>query len=138
MILLMFPVLMTVLDFQAGTLSPVRVAVILVVGAVLASLLLAFSVWGWSRAYAQSPLLREPLEGSIAQDRFVVHGASGRTDMAWDRFVRVRQGKGVILLYQGPNVFNMLAREFFESEADWDSARRLTASVTTNNSQATS
>ena len=130
LILLMFPAIMTAWAvFNARSLSLGTVVLLFAVASVFIPLMLAFTVRGWRRTYAKSPILHDPLVGWISQDRFFIEGSTGRSEMTWDRFVRIREGKGVILLYQGPNLFNILAREFFESDPDWDSARRLTASA---------
>jgi hypothetical protein len=135
----MFPTIMTAWAFfTIPTLSAGRLVLTFVVGSVFVPLMLALVPLAWRRTYAKSPLLRDPLVGWISQDRLVVEGATGRTDLTLDRVIRVREGKGAILLYQGPGLFNVIAREFFETDADWDTARRLTASASAGNSRAIS
>jgi hypothetical protein len=79
--------------------------------------------------YKETPFLHQPLAGSVSLEKFVVESVSGRTELTWNQFVRVRDGQDVLLLYYGPYQFNILAREFFESDSDWDTARGLATRV---------
>jgi hypothetical protein len=87
-------------------------------------LMLAFYVFAWRRTYAKSPYLHQPLSGSVSRDRFVIEGVTGRSDLTWDQFVRIREDRDFLLLYQAPNLFSILPREFFESDTDWETACR--------------
>jgi hypothetical protein len=126
-----FPVAMTAWAFyyRAGDVSVGMAVLLFLVASAFVPFMLAFIVWGWRRAHANSPIFQDPFIGSVSEDRFALEAETGRTDMTWDRFIGRREGKDVVLLYQAPNLFNILAREFFESDADWETARRFTMRV---------
>jgi hypothetical protein len=65
--------------------------------------MLGFMVLQWRRTYRQSPLLHAPLAGSVSPDKFVAEGVTGRTEMTWSQFVRIRDADDVVLLYQSPD-----------------------------------
>jgi hypothetical protein len=98
--------------------------VVIILLSAFVPLMLALYVFVWRRTYAKSPYLHKPLSGSVSRDRFVIEGATGRSDLTWDQFVRIREDKDFLLLYQAPNLFSILPRDFFESDADWEAARR--------------
>ena len=128
--LFVFPVAMTAYAyFSSGGLSLQTLVVVIVVASAFVAFMLAYSVFAWRRVYARSPLLHKALVGSVSRDRFVVENDSGRTELTWDQFVRIREGKDFVLLYQAPNLFNIIAREFFDSDAAWETARRFAMSA---------
>jgi preprotein translocase subunit YajC len=130
MVLLLFPVAMTAYYWATGTeLSVAMWLLIFLVSCTFVPLMLAFYVMMWRRTYAQSPYLQHQLFGSVSPDKLVIEGVTGRTEMTWNQFVRVREGKGVILLYQGPHLFVVLAREFFESDDAWETTQRFARRV---------
>jgi YcxB-like protein len=90
--------------------------------------MLAFFYWQWLRVYKRSPYLREPLWGSVSEEGLEVHGANGDSKLPWNLFIKQRRSKNLILLYQSPVMFNILAREFFASEEAWQSAWSLVSS----------
>ena len=128
MVLLFFPVAMTAFGWSGWSsgpeLSVAMLPLIFLISCSFVPLMLAYYVMMWRRTYARSPYLQQPLFGSVSPDRLVMEGVTGRTEMTWNQFVRVREGKGVILLYQGPSQFLILAREFFESDQLWETACR--------------
>ena len=125
LVLFLFPVGMTTyVWFTAVRLPAATWVLVCIVSAAFVPVMLAFNWLAWRRTYAKSPYLQQQLFGSVSRDRFVIEGVTGRTEMAWDQFVRVREGRDFLLLYQAPNLFNILAREFFESDDAWETARR--------------
>jgi len=128
--LLLFPVAMTSYAFLTiETLSDAMWVFVLVVSFCWVPFMLALILRGWRRTYAKSPYLHKPLVGSVSSETFIAEGVTGRTEMRWDQFVRIRHGKDFLLLYHSPQLFNVLAREFFESDAAWETARGFAARV---------
>ena len=122
--LFVFPVFMTATAYLSSGPMPMGILILVVIAATaFVPFMLGFMVLQWRRTYRQSPLLHTPLAGSVSPDKFVAEGVTGRTEMTWSQFVRIRDADDVVLLYQSPNVFMMLAREFFESDAAWETAR---------------
>jgi hypothetical protein len=125
LILFMFPVIMIAWAWwTAGTLGSAW-AMVFAGAFAYVPIMIIFSVFGWRRMYKKTPLLHQPLAGTVSSDKFVAESVTGRTEMTWNQFVRIKDGKDLILLYYGPHQFNVLAREFFESDAAWETARNV-------------
>ena len=124
LILLMFPVVMTAyVPWMVGTPSIGAWVLVMVIALTFVPLMIALNLLGWRRTYAKSPYLHQSLTGSVSLDKFIVEGPTGRVEMTWDQFVRIKDGDDCVLLYHAPNLFNILAREFFESDDAWKTAR---------------
>jgi len=122
LILLLFPLLMTGYTYWTqGTLTSMLVA--LVISSLWVPMMLVVSLFIWRRMYMKTPSLHQQLAGSVSSEKFILEAVTGRTEMTWSQFVRIRDCKDFLLLYHGPYQFNILAREFFESDATWETAR---------------
>lgn len=77
----------------------------------------------WRRMYENSPYLLDPISGFVSAETFIAESATGKTEMPWTRFVRVREGEDFLLLYPSPYMFHILAREFFVTDQAWEAAR---------------
>ncbi len=75
--------------------------------------------------YARNPLIRQPLSGTIAEDRIVVSTPNATTQFKWASFQRVKSGKGIVLLYVDKTHFNCFPRHNFRTEADWQAFNQL-------------
>lgn len=123
--LFLWPVVMTVYVFlMLETLLIMSLIVVFIVSCNFVPLMLGFMILQWRRTYTKSPYLHQPLVGSVSSDTLVVEGVTGRTEMRWNQFVQIKDGKDFILLYHAPNLFNILACEFFESDAAWEITRK--------------
>ncbi len=65
-----------------------------------------------------SPLLK-PLTGTLTDEGVSLRGNNFKSDIKWASYSYFKKSKDIILLYQGPNAFNFLARPLFRSDADW-------------------
>jgi hypothetical protein len=124
LLLLLFPVIMTAYAWWAPGTFGSSWAMVFAAAFVWVPMMIASSLFTWRRTYTKTPFLHQRLTGSVSSQRLVVEAETGRTDITWNQFVRIRDGKDFLLLYHGPYQFNILAREFFESDADWETARR--------------
>lgn len=125
LVLLTYPAAMMAWAFSTGAVRPAATWILLIITtSAFVPAMLAFNLFAWRRTYVKSPYLHKPLFGSVSSDRFEMEGATGRSDLTWDQFVRVREGKGFLLLYPAPNLYFILPREFFECDTDWETARR--------------
>jgi hypothetical protein len=88
-------------------------------------LMMLFQRWQWGRQYMKSPLLQEPIWGAVSEEQLELHGAHGDSRLPWSLFVKRKQVPGLVLLYQSPYAFNLLARELFVDDAAWEAALRV-------------
>ena len=124
--LLLFPVLM--LAFAAFSLTGAPFSIYLEVfgGALIfVPLMLAFSFFHWRRIFTKSPYLRDAISGSVSDEKFVAQGPTGTTEIPWSRFVKMKDGGDFLLCYHSPVLFNILARQFFQSDQAWEEAKRI-------------
>lgn len=71
------------------------------------------------RQFRTSKLLSAPVTGSATDQSLSMSTSSSTGEITWDSFHQALVSKDVILLYQSANVFHILPREFFQSEAQW-------------------
>jgi hypothetical protein len=125
-ILLVFPVAMTIFTAfmpHDATLGARAYLPSFVVSCIFVPLMLGMWALQWRRMYIKSPYLHEPLKGVVSADEFVAEASTGRTEMPWSRFTKIKEGKDFVLLYHSPYLFSILAREFFASDAEWQAAK---------------
>ncbi len=129
LILCLFPVIMIVWAWwSAGSLGS-RWAIVIACAFAYVPIMIVSSLFTWRRTYRKTPFLHQPLAGTVSLEKFVVEGVTGRSELTWNQFVRIRDGEDLVLLYYGPHQFNIIAREFFKSDADWETARGLATRV---------
>lgn len=80
--------------------------------------------WAWRRMYRRQPGLHERLEGVLGEDGIRYRGTL-EGFVPWRLFVRARMDHRTILVYQAPNLFNLLQRSLFQSDEDWRRAQEL-------------
>lgn len=80
--------------------------------------------WVWRRMYRRQPGLHERLEGFLGEEGIRYRGALEGA-VPWRMFVRARMDDRTLLIYQAPNLFNLLPRRLFRSDEDWRRAREL-------------
>ena len=73
-----------------------------------------------------NPLLK-PLTGQISDEGMSLHGYQFNSTIKWESFTHYKKAGDVVLLYQGSNAFNFLARSLFESDADWEACVSIVA-----------
>jgi hypothetical protein len=124
LILFLFPVVMGFWAF-AGSWS-VNPWVVTIGSFAFVPVMAAFQYFAlyfqWGRVYRNLPFLAESFEGEISNAHFTVSGANGTSDLLWPAFTKARHSRDLILLYQSPGAFNILSRNFFESDNDWQRA----------------
>jgi Na+/melibiose symporter-like transporter len=77
------------------------------------------------RVYNKSPYLKSLLHGAVSRATFAVESDKGRSEIPWSDFIKVLANDDLVLLYRGPNLFNIMAATFFASNDDWQRARSL-------------
>ncbi len=82
----------------------------------------------WRYYYKNSPYLKEPLCGIVSSDSITVQDNAGKSETPWSRFIKYKARKDIVLLYLGPNAFKIIAKQFFATREDWETARRLVIS----------
>lgn len=86
--------------------------------------------WHWRRLYRRQPSLHEPFEGQLDEEGLTCRSPFVQGSLPWRMVVRARIDEGMILLYQGPRLFNLLPRRLFASDDDWRRAQALAARMT--------
>ena len=79
----------------------------------------------WKRLYDRSPYLMEPIRGELSEWGLRSEGSMGKSELPWSKFVKYKIDDRTILLYQGPNLFHVIADEFFATRDDWVKVRQL-------------
>jgi len=122
--LFVFPVLMTAYAVWSRPYAPLRLYFLcFTLASLYVPMMLILQLWKWRRRFVRSPYLREPLSGVVSPEIFIARGSTGTTEMPWSRFVKIKDAGDFILLYPSPYQFNILSREFFASEEQWQAAR---------------
>ena len=79
----------------------------------------------WKRLYDRSPYLLEPIRGEPSEWGLRSEGSMGKSEIPWSKFVKYKIDDRTVLLYQAPNLFHVIAEEFFATTDDWIRVRRL-------------
>lgn len=90
-------------------------------------LMLALFDWSLRRAWKTHKLLGEPVRGSFSDEGFAMESELGKGLIPWDRFYQWSGSPEALLVYQSTRLFHILPREFFDTDADWNSAHALVA-----------
>jgi hypothetical protein len=80
-------------------------------------------VFQWWWMFTKTPQFKTPISGTVSSAGFTAIAPTGRTDMTWPQFARVTDAGNSLLLYMTPYMFQILSREFFASDQDWEMAR---------------
>ncbi len=79
----------------------------------------------WKKTYREYKLIKEPFEWGFAEDKILSKTERGEAFLEWDVFIKWREGKKFILLYQASNMMNIIPKDGFESEEDLNGAMKL-------------
>jgi hypothetical protein len=77
------------------------------------------------RLYNRSPYLLVPIRGELSEWGLRSEGSMGKSEIPWSKFVKYKINDRTVLLYQAPNLFHVIAEEFFATTDDWIRVRRL-------------
>ena len=125
-ILFIYPIVMLPLIFLTGESLGTPIRIILITLAVLFVPLTRFAQrLALLRVFKKSPYLTISFKGVINDERFYLESDLGHIDLPWSSFIKYKQTDDIILLYQGPTIFQVLAREFFADQEEWERARTL-------------
>lgn len=67
------------------------------------------------KIYRESKLLHDPFEWEFSDQGLVCKSVKGEARLSWDDFLKWREGKDLILLYQNRALMNILPKRGFES-----------------------
>ena len=124
LLLWLFPVLMTVwsLVFLQDSLTSVLV---FGVSCLFPVVLSRISARQWRRIHRESPYLQEPVNATLTDEGIEFLTATSSGVLPWSRFIKMKESDDLVLLYQAPNLFNIVPKEFFASPQQWADARAL-------------
>jgi hypothetical protein len=94
-------------------------------------------VWQWHRLYRKTPLA-DGIEGEVSERGLTVRSSTFSGELLWSAFRSARFGEDMVLLYQSPMAFNIVARPMFASEDDWVKAVALIRANSPRDNVATS
>jgi hypothetical protein len=97
----------------------------LIAAGVTMIVLLALRRFRTRRIYEKSPYMHEAFRGSISPSAYSVETSVGSGTVPWSKFIKVLADDEIVLLYRGPNMFNIMAKDFFNSDEEWQQARKL-------------
>lgn len=60
------------------------------------------------------------LHGVISEETITINSEKLQIELQWTRFVDYEMDKDFLLLYQGPNHFNIFVRSMFSNQAEWE------------------
>jgi hypothetical protein len=106
-------------------LSPGRFLAVLPICLLFAPLLVWFQRRNLDRIYQSSPYLGAPVRMVMSREGIRFEAPTGEGMVPWSKFVKVRRARGLMLLYQTPRLFTIVARKFFASDEDWANAAAL-------------
>jgi hypothetical protein len=92
----------------------------LIVFVLIGAGILGYRLFVLPRSVLQSSiLLQSPIVGEAKEAGVRIETEHSRSEMPWEAFLKRKIGKGIVLLYLSIQVINVLPREFFATEADW-------------------
>lgn len=106
-------------------LSPSRFLIVLPICLVFAPLLIWFQRRNLDRLYQSSPYLGAPVHMVMSREGIHFEAPTGEGMVPWSKFVKVRRARSLMLLYQTPSLFTIVARKFFATDEDWATAATL-------------
>lgn len=75
----------------------------------------------WGRNYEKAGNdYRFPIHGSISDEGLTLVTINSEGKTKWDAFTKYAFTEDTLLLFRGKNQFNMLTRDLFLSDVDWD------------------
>lgn len=80
-----------------------------------------------AKAWRNTPLLHEAVEGELDEPGVKWHTQSVDVDLAWEKVVKQKIADDFILLYSAANSAMILPRSYFATESDWQEAQKLVA-----------
>lgn len=103
-----------------------------------APLLALFVIWALMLAllprfvtryhWRRNKILQQPVRGTVSQAGIDITVENISTvHLPWELLLKYREGKDLLLVYQGPNQVMYFFRKYFATEADWQAVRALVA-----------
>jgi hypothetical protein len=112
---------LTLKDIPNANNSVIRLIYVLV-GVALAIGLHFYQIWNLVKVYRKTPYLKSPIHGNLGDEGLFVKDSNGETNNPWGLYIKYKMSKDFVILYKGPNVFNLLSADFFKSRAEWERA----------------
>jgi hypothetical protein len=121
-----FPVAMTaVMSTQNSEVSIFVLAIVFVIGCVFPLIFWRWTERQWRSVHRRSPYLSEDINCTVTDLGIEFTSSAAAGLIKWASFIKVKELPDLLLLYQAPNLFNIVPREFFASTADWEYTREL-------------
>jgi hypothetical protein len=75
--------------------------------------------------YKKTSYFKDVFKVVISEQGISGDSAMGHSNLGWDRFIKQKEREDFLLLYYAPNLFIIVAKEFFATPEDWNNARQL-------------
>jgi len=121
LILWLFPVVMTALPWSAG--GPASRLLTFLICTSFPILMLRWQAREWRRIHRGTPAFASTLSGTVSESGINATSEAGSGTVPWKSMTAIKTIDDLMLLYQGPAMFTILAREFFRSDTDWQEVR---------------
>jgi len=79
----------------------------------------------WKKAFKNTPAFKHEFNGTLTETHYNVSSPHGSSSLPWSEFTKATIQEDLILLYQGPAVFQLLSLDMFASKQDWASAENI-------------
>ena len=88
-----------------------------------------FIIWkvnsSWKNIYDVTPYFQYPYTGELTETGYTATNRIGTVSLPWTDITGCKVEKELLIFYQGPMVFHILARPFFASTQQWEAAKSL-------------
>jgi hypothetical protein len=78
------------------------------------------------RSFRRDLRLQQPLQAVISDSGIEISSPTGSSKQTWDAFIRYVESKNLFLLYQGPQMFNVIPKRAF-AQGEEDTLRSILA-----------
>jgi hypothetical protein len=77
-------------------------------------------VWKW--IHRNSPYMKRSFTGKVLDEGLEIVDRTSSALTPWEDYIHTKEWPDLVLLFMGPTLFHIVAKEFFASEEDWQAA----------------
>lgn len=88
-------------------------------GLIIIPILILTTLSSWKKVFKNTPAFQREFIGSIDDSNYAVSSSHGTSTLPWSEFTNATITNQLILLYQSPIQFQLLAPEMFGSPEEW-------------------
>jgi hypothetical protein len=99
---------------------------------VVCLLAIPFLAWrvdsSWKKVYESTPYFQYPYSGELTEAGYAATNQIGTSSLPWSDITGYKVENELLIFYQGPMCFHILARSFFSNMQQWEAAKALISS----------